>query len=220
MGEIKIGRMVMGVCQTNCYFLYRDGAHDAIVVDPADKGANIYGALQKNGFRVTGILLTHGHFDHIWGLDALRDAANAAAEAEGQEPVKVYAGENERELLKSAEMNVSAAAGRACSTYADVYVKEGQEITLAGMTCKVIATPGHTAGGVCYYFEAAGFLVAGDTLFAESVGRTDFPTGSMSTLVRSIQEKLFVLPEETKVYPGHGESTTIGHEKKYNPYFG
>ncbi len=220
MGEIKIGRMVMGVCQTNCYFLYRDGAHDAIVVDPADKGANIYGALQKNGFRVTGILLTHGHFDHIWGLDALRDAANAAAEAEGQEPVKVYAGENERELLKSAEMNVSAAAGRACSTYADVYVKEGQEITLAGMTCKVIATPGHTAGGVCYYFEEAGFLVAGDTLFAESVGRTDFPTGSMSTLVRSIQEKLFVLPEETKVYPGHGESTTIGHEKKYNPYFG
>lgn len=210
----------MGVCQTNCYFLYRDGAHDAIVVDPADKGANIYGALQKNGFRVTGILLTHGHFDHIWGLDALRDAANAAAEAEGQEPVKVYAGENERELLKSAEMNVSAAAGRACSTYADVYVKEGQEITLAGMTCKVIATPGHTAGGVCYYFEEAGFLVAGDTLFAESVGRTDFPTGSMSTLVRSIQEKLFVLPEETKVYPGHGESTTIGHEKKYNPYFG
>lgn len=220
MGEIKIGRMVMGVCQTNCYFLYRDEAHDAIVVDPADKGANIYGALQKNGFRVTGILLTHGHFDHIWGLDALRDAANAAAEAEGQEPVKVYAGENERELLKSAEMNVSAAAGRACSTYADVYVKEGQEITLAGMTCKVIATPGHTAGGVCYYFEEAGFLVAGDTLFAESVGRTDFPTGSMSTLVRSIQEKLFVLPEETKVYPGHGESTTIGHEKKYNPYFG
>lgn len=210
----------MGVCQTNCYFLYRDGAHDAIVVDPADKGANIYGALQKNGLRVTGILLTHGHFDHIWGLDALRDAANAAAEAEGQEPVKVYAGENERELLKSAEMNVSAAAGRACSTYADVYVKEGQEITLAGMTCKVIATPGHTAGGVCYYFEEAGFLVAGDTLFAESVGRTDFPTGSMSTLVRSIQEKLFVLPEETKVYPGHGESTTIGHEKKYNPYFG
>lgn len=218
MGEIKIGRMVMGVCQTNCYFLYREGEQDAIVVDPADKGANIYGALQKNGFCVAGILLTHGHFDHIWGLDALRDAANAAAETEGLKPVKVYAGENERELLKSAELNVSAAAGRACSTYADVYVKDGQEITIAGMTCKVIATPGHTAGGVCYYFEEAGFLVAGDTLFAESVGRTDFPTGSMSTLVRSVKEKLFVLPDETKVYPGHGESTTIEHEKKYNAF--
>ena len=88
------------------------------------------------------------------------------------------------------------------------------------MTCKVIATPGHTAGGCCYYFEEAGFLLSGDTLFAESVGRTDFPTGSMSTLVRSVRERLFVLPDDTKVYPGHGESTTIGHEKEYNPFLG
>lgn len=218
MAEIKIGRMVLGVCQTNCYFLYRDGAQEAIVVDPADKGANIYGALQKNGFRVAGILLTHGHFDHIWGLDGLRDAANAAAEAEGLTPVKAYACEAERELLKSARLNVSAQAGRACETYADVYVKDGQEITIADMSCKMIATPGHTAGCCCYYFEEAGILVSGDTLFAESVGRTDFPTGSMGTLVRSIKEKLFVLPEETKVYPGHGERTTIGYEKENNPF--
>ena len=147
MAEIKIGRMVLGVCQTNCYFLYREGGQEAIVVDPADKGANIYGALQKNGFRVACILLTHGHFDHIWGLDSLRDAANAAAEADGCEPVKVYACEAERELLKSARLNVSAQAGRACETYADVYVKDGQEIAVADMSCKVIATPGHTAGG-------------------------------------------------------------------------
>ena len=188
------------------------------MVDPADKGANIYAALQKNGFRVAGILLTHGHFDHIWGLDALRDASNAAAEAEGREPVKAYACEAERELLKSPRMNVSEQAGRACATYADVYVKDGEEISLAGMTCKVIATPGHTAGGCCYYFAEAGILVSGDTLFAESVGRTDFPTGSMGTLVRSIKEKLFVLPEDTRVYSGHGESTTIGYEKKNNPF--
>ncbi len=218
MSDLKIGRMVIGVCQTNCYFLYRDGEQDAIVVDPADKGANIYSALQKNGFRVAAILLTHGHFDHIWGLDALRDAANAAAEADGLEPVKVYASEAERDLLKSADLNVSERAGRACTTYADIYLKDGQELTIAGMTCRAIATPGHTAGGMCYYFEEAGLLVAGDTLFAESVGRTDFPTGSMGTLVRSIREKLFVLPDETKVYPGHGESTTIGHEKKYNAF--
>lgn len=218
MGELKIGRMVLGICQTNCYFLYREGEQEAIVVDPGDKGENIYRALQKNGFRVAGILLTHGHFDHIWGLDGLRNAANAAAESEGLEPVLAYACEGERELLKDTGMNVSAQAGRPCSTYADVYVKDGQEITLAGMTCKVIATPGHTAGGCCYYFEEAGILAAGDTLFAESVGRTDFPTGSMGTLVRSIKEKLFTLPEDTRVYPGHGESTTIGHEKKYNPF--
>ena len=218
MGEIKIGRMMMGVCQTNCYFLYRDGEHETIVVDPADKGANIYAALQKNGFRVVGILLTHGHFDHIWGLDALRDAANAAAEADGLEPVKTYACEAERELLKSPRLNVSEQAGRACATFADVYVKDGEEISLAGMNCQVIATPGHTAGGCCYYFKEAGILVSGDTLFAESVGRTDFPTGSMGTLVRSIKEKLFVLPDDTRVYPGHGESTTIGYEKKNNPF--
>lgn len=220
MAEIKIGRMVLGVCQTNCYFLYRDGEHEAIVVDPADRGANIYGALQKNGFRVAGILLTHGHFDHIWGLDGLRDAANAAADAEGLDAVKAYAFEGERELLKSARLNISEEAGRACETYADVYVKDGDEISLAGMSCRAIATPGHTAGGVCYYFEEAGILVSGDTLFAESVGRTDFPTGSMGTLVRSIKDKLFVLPEDTRVYPGHGESTTIGYEKENNPFCG
>lgn len=216
MAEIKIGKMVLGMCQTNCYFLYREGGQDCIVVDPADQGANIFRALQKNGLRVAGILLTHGHFDHIWGLDGLRDAANAAAEEEGT--VKAYACEAEKKLLQDAGLNVSAQAGRPCTTFADVYVKDGQELELAGMRCKLIATPGHTEGGCCYYFEEAGFLLAGDTLFAESVGRTDFPTGSMSRLVRSIREKLFVLPDETKVYPGHGESTTIGHEKAYNPF--
>ena len=220
MGEIKIGRMVLSVCQTNCYFLYRDGEQDAIVVDPADKGNQIYSALQRNGFRVAGILLTHGHFDHIWGLDDLRNAANAAAESDGLESIKVYASEDERELLKSPRLNVSDQMGRPCATYADVYVKDGQELTIAGMTCKVIHTPGHTAGSCCYYFEEAGFLLAGDTIFAESVGRTDFPTGSMGTLVRSIREKLFVLPDDTRVYPGHGDSTTIEHEQKYNPFCG
>ena len=220
MSEIKIGRMVMGVCQTNCYFLYREGEQECIVVDPADQGVSIYDALRRNGFRVTGILLTHGHFDHIWGLDALRDAVNAAAEADGLEPVKAYAMEAEKELLRDAQKNVSEQAGRPCITYADVYLKDGQELTLAGIQCKVIATPGHTVGGCCYYFQEAGILVAGDTLFAESVGRTDFPTGSMSTLVRSVRDKLFVLPEDTKVYPGHGERTTIAHEKEYNPFLG
>ena len=100
----------------------------------------------------------------------------------------------------------------------DRYLKENEEITIADMTCRLIATPGHTVGSCCYYFEEAGILVAGDTLFQESVGRTDLATGSMSALTRSVKEKLFLLPDETKVYPGHGESTTIGHEKEYNPF--
>lgn len=218
MSDIKIGRMVMGAYQTNCYFLYRDISQDVIVFDPGDKGTNIYNALRRNGFKVKAILLTHGHFDHIWGLDELRDAVNAAAESDGLEPVQVYACERERELLKDVRLNVSGQAGRPCSTYADVYMKDGQELTIAGITLRVIETPGHTEGSCCYYAEEAGILVAGDTLFEESVGRSDFPTGSTGTLVRSIQDKLFILPDETKVYPGHGDSTTIGHEKKYNPF--
>lgn len=208
MGKIKIGRMVLGACQTNCYFLYREDCKECIVVDPADQGANIYNALKQNGFEVAGILLTHGHFDHIWGTKDLRELSGAM----------LYALEAERELLQDAHKNVSSQVGRPYTVDADVYVKDGEEITLADMTFQVIATPGHTGGGCCYYLKEAGFLISGDTLFQESVGRTDFPTGSMGTLIRSIKEKLFVLPEEISVYPGHGDSTTIGHEKKYNPF--
>ena len=208
MGEIKIGRMVLGVCQTNCYFLYREDSRDCIFIDPSDKGKGICKALEDKGFHIKGILLTHGHFDHIWGAEDLREATGA----------KLYALAEEKELLENARKNISAQAGRAYTVEADEYLKDGQEMTIADMTFRVIATPGHTVGGCSYYFEEAGFLVSGDTLFQESVGRTDFPTGSMGTLVRSIKEKLFVLPEETKVYPGHGDSTTIGHEKKYNPF--
>lgn len=218
MADIRIGRMVLGVCQTNCYFVYREGEKDAIVIDPPDQGEKIYAALKRNGFTVKAVFLTHGHFDHIWGCEGLL----AAAKEDGPEAeaLKVYACEAEKELLTDAHKNVSAGMHRPYTMEADVYVKDGEEITVAGMTCKLIATPGHTAGGCCYYFEEAGVLVSGDTLFQESVGRTDFPTGSMSTLVRSIKEKLFVLPDDTLVYPGHGDSTTIGYEKQYNPFLG
>ena len=210
MANLKIGRLMLGMCQTNCYFIYEEGKSEVIFIDPADKGEYIFEVLQNNGFSVAGILLTHGHFDHIWGVKELKEKSGA----------KVYAFEGEREVCNNANLNVSAQVGRAYSVDADVYVKDGEEITIAGMTCKVIATPGHTEGSCCYYFEEAGILLSGDTLFAESVGRTDLPTGSMSTLVRSIKEKLFVLPKETKVYPGHGEATVIEYEKQYNPFCG
>ena len=177
MGEIKVGRMVLGMCQTNCYFLYREGEKQTIVVDPADKGANIYNALEKNGFQVAGILLTHGHFDHIWGLEELKTAANLAAQTAGREPVKVYAGEAERLLLNSPELNVSERAGRACGVTADVYVEAGDEITLAGMTCQVITTPGHTAGGCCYYFKEGGFAFIGRYAVCGICGENGFPDG-------------------------------------------
>lgn len=208
MAETKIGRIVLGVAQTNCYFLYLEGSKDCIVIDPADQGGNIHKALERNGFQVKAILLTHGHFDHIWGTKELRELSGA----------KLYALDEEKELLGNARKNVSAQTGRPYTVEADVYVKDGEELTLAGLHFRVIATPGHTQGSCCYYFPEAGFLVSGDTLFQESVGRTDLPTGSGSMLVRSVREKLFPLPEDTKVYPGHGDSTTIGFEKKYNPF--
>ncbi|MDY2700259.1 MAG: MBL fold metallo-hydrolase [Lachnospiraceae bacterium] len=208
MADLKIGRIVMGICQTNCYFVYEEGRTDVIVFDPADKGDYIYQALKEKGFLVKAILLTHGHFDHIWGVEKLKELSGA----------KVYAYEGEKEVCESASVNVSKNAGRACEIKADEYVRDGEEITVAGISCQLLATPGHTKGSCCYYFEKDKLLISGDTLFQESVGRTDLPTGSMSSLVRSVREKLMILPEDVKVYPGHGESTTIGHEKELNPF--
>ena len=208
MAEIKIGKMVIGSYQTNCYFVYREDTKKAVIIDPADGGAKIYSALERNGFTVEAILLTHAHFDHIWGSKELREHSGA----------KIYALEEEKALCENSHNNVSEWAGRAYTVVADEYVKDGAVLSFDEIEFQVIATPGHTIGSCCYYVEKAGFLISGDTLFYESTGRTDFPTGSMGSIVRSIKEKLFVLPEDTIVYPGHGESTTIGHEKKYNPF--
>ena len=208
MADLKIGRMVIGSVQTNCYFVYREGSNDVIFFDPADKGDYIYEALKEKGLSVKGILLTHGHFDHIWGCNRLRELSGAP----------IYAYEEEKALCENAATNVSEQVGRPYTVIPDRYLKDGEEITIAGMACRLIATPGHTVGSCCYYFEEAGMLIAGDTLFEESVGRTDLATGSAGTLVRSIKEKLFILPDDTRVYPGHGDITTIGHEKQYNPF--
>ncbi|NLL77737.1 MAG: MBL fold metallo-hydrolase [Clostridiales bacterium] len=208
MAKLKIGRMVLGMCQTNCYFVYKEGSGEVIFIDPADSGDYIYNTLKEKGFQVKGILLTHGHFDHIWGSKRLRELTGA----------KIYAYKEEKALCENAVNNVSEQAGRAYTVVPDVYLEDDEEITIAGMTCRLIATPGHTVGGCCYYFEEDGMLISGDTLFQESVGRTDLPTGSTSTLIRSIKERLFALPDAVKVYPGHGDSTEIGLEKKYNPF--
>lgn len=210
--NLRIGRMVIGAVQTNCYFVYdedQEGSEkDVLFFDPADKGAYIYDQLKSKGFRVAAIFLTHAHFDHIWGVQELR----------GKSGAKVYAYEAEQPLCESSATNVSARVGKPCTIKPNGYLKDGEEITVAGMTCQVIATPGHTIGSCCYYFKEAGILISGDTLFQESVGRTDLPTGSGGQLGRSIKEKLMPLPDDTKVYPGHGDMTTIGHERAYNPF--
>lgn len=208
MSDIKIGKITLGVCQTNTYFIYREGSSDIIVFDPADRGEYLFSKFQEKGFNVAAILLTHGHFDHILGIEDLQKHTDA----------KLYASEDEAELAKDIELNCSQMFRRECSVNPDILFSDGEKVTLADIELEVIKTPGHTVGGCCYYIEEAGFLISGDTLFLESVGRTDLPTGSMGTLIRSIKEKLFILPDETIVYPGHGPSTTIEHEKEYNPF--
>ena len=143
MADLKIGRIMLGICQTNCYFVYREGSSQALVFDPADKGDYIYNGLKEKGFTVAAILLTHGHFDHIWGVEALKELSG----------VKVYAYEEEREVCENASVNVSKGAGRPCIVQADTYLKDGEERTIEGISFKLLATPGHTKGSCCYYFE-------------------------------------------------------------------
>ncbi|MBQ3105202.1 MAG: MBL fold metallo-hydrolase [Lachnospiraceae bacterium] len=205
---MKIASLVLGMTQTNTYYLHLQDSKEVLVVDPADRGDYIYERITSQGLRVAAVLLTHGHFDHILGCQKLKELSGAP----------VYAFEEEREVLESDRLNVSREVGRSFTMKADVYLKEDEEVTLAGMTFRLVATPGHTKGSCCFYFEEEQVLISGDTLFQGSVGRTDLPTGSGGTLYRSLKEKLMCLPEETKVYPGHGDSTTIGEEKRYNPY--
>ena len=132
--------------------------------------------------------------------------------------VKIYAAENEANVLQDMHLNLSQMFGIPCKVAADVLLKDGEVCTVENMSFQVITTPGHTEGSCSFYFEEDDCLISGDTLFEGSVGRTDFPTGSMSVLVRSIKQKLFKLPDATTVYPGHGGATTIGWEKSNNPF--
>lgn len=206
---MKIDRFVIGPVGTNCYIVRNDDTDECFVTDPAACPLELVGHIRREGVNVKAVLLTHGHFDHIMGLDDFLK----------EFPVPVYAFSEEKPLLESAELNSSLGMfGRPYTFSGAEYVSDGQILHIAGFEIRVIHTPGHTAGGCCYYIPAENVLISGDTLFRASVGRTDLPTGSMGDLVRSVREKLFVLPEETKVYPGHMEETTIGYEKKYNPF--
>ncbi len=207
MGQTMMQMVPAGSMRTNCYFIYDDDTKEMLLVDPAGEADKLTRLITEHGLKPVAILLTHGHFDHIGAVDEIRGAYG----------IPVYCHEAEKQILENVEYNLSTWMGAGFTVKPDEFLTDGQEITLAGFSIKVIATPGHTKGSCCYYFVEDGFLISGDTLFQESYGRTDFPTGSMSELARSIREKLFVLPEETPVYSGHGEPTTIAHEKRYNP---
>lgn len=208
MNQLNLETIVLGMVQTNCYIISSPQLKEAIVIDPADNPARILQYLKANDLVCKGILLTHGHFDHILAARELSEATGAP----------IHAHEAEAALLSDPLMNASSEIRRECSLKPEVLLKDQELLNLAGFPIKVIHTPGHTGGGVCYYFNGYGVLFSGDTLFYEDIGRSDLPTGNHKQLVESIVNKLMILEDMVRVYPGHGISTTIGHERENNIY--
>ena len=203
---MKVEYFVVGPIDVNCYVISDDNGIGA-VIDPGGNAERILAYIKKENLDIRYVLNTHGHGDHIGADDAVRDGTGA--------PLYIHAAD--ADMLTDARKNLSAFMGyQALARPADVLLHGGEEITVGDIKLKVVCTPGHSAGGVC--FVGDGFVFSGDALFADSIGRTDFPGGSQSELVSSIKRELMVLPDETEVYPGHGPKTTIGWERVYNPY--
>ena len=206
---MKVEKFVLGSVGTNCYIVVNEGTKECFLVDLATYSQEMVNYIKKSGYQVKGILLTHGHFDHIMGIEEFIDEI----------PTTVYAHEEEEEYLKDPVLNFSTVLGnKEYSVNEVVFLKELQSFRLAGFEIRILHIPGHTPGGCAYYLPEEGVVFTGDTLFSGSVGRTDFPGGDSELLINSIKDKLLVLPEDTGVYPGHVEATTIGREKKMNPF--
>ena len=200
---MEIKRLVLGYIGVNCYLVSTEKA--ALVIDPGYESAEAEQFLNQNSHKERLILLTHAHFDHIGGAEALSQKTG----------VKIAAGEFDVPDIESGELNrmMFAEIEPFC---VDMPLRADEIITVGDLEIKVIFTPGHTKGGVCFYIN--GVLFSGDTLFCESIGRTDFPGGSFETLKESVKMLYSTLPENTPVLSGHGEETTIEHEKRCNPY--
>ena len=206
---MKVGKVLLPAAAENCYVAINEQTNESIIIDPGSAAERIKNAVAQTGTTPVAILLTHGHFDH----------AGEAATIAKEYNIKIYAHEAQEEELKNPSLNLSGAMFGSSESYkADCFLKDDQEMDLAGMHFKCLFTPGHTPGGCCFYFPDAGVVFTGDTLFCGSVGRTDFPGGSMSQLVNSIRSKLMTLPDDTICYPGHNTPTTIEEERIYNPY--
>ena len=201
--------LAVGPIMANCFIAGCEDTHEAVVIDPGDEADRILLSLAESKLKVKYILNTHGHFDHVAANKKMKDATGA--------DLIIHA------LDASMLSQISASAtmwGLSAddSPPPDQTVEEGDIINFGNLSLKVIHTPGHTQGGISFYVDDCVFV--GDTLFAGSIGRTDFPGGNFETLIASIREKLFRLADDTRVLTGHGPETTIGSEKQYNPFAG
>lgn len=209
MADINVGCLTIGMLDNNTYFLHREGEYDCIIIDPARDGELFVTRLREKGLTIKAIFLTHAHFDHLLGVEGI----------EKLEQVPIYGGKDDEDKFMDPKLNQSVKVNKEIKIKLDHAVSEGDIIEIGSMKCKVLSTPGHTSGSICFYFEEEGMLFSGDTLFRETYGRTDFETGSDKEIRESVQ-RLLTLPPETIVYPGHNDFTTIEHERQFNPLAG
>ena len=201
---MELKTYTLGYMGVNSYILFDKEKGKAAVFDAPAEPEKILCFLNQHNLQLEYIFLTHGHFDHIGALDVLKAATNA----------KIVIHNDEEKYLNDSSLNLTFEP--LPEVFADILANDGDIFEFCGTEIKVIHTPGHTVGGVCYYFDDN--LICGDTLFQGSIGRFDFPLGDFATEIKSIKERIMILPDDTKVYPGHGLSTTVGIERKENPY--
>jgi len=210
--ELEVRGVVVGLFRENCWIIGSRQRGEACCIDPGDEPEEILKLANDMGVKITRIVASHAHLDHIMAARAVVEATRA--------PFLMHA----MDLPIAAGMPEAALRwfGQTVAPAPDVtsYPVDGDDLEVAGVTLKVIHTPGHTMGSLCLYAADAGLLFSGDTLFRESIGRTDLPGGSTEQILESIQTRLFALPDETRVLPGHMQETTIGHERAHNPFVG
>ena len=200
----------VGPIMANCFILGCSETREAAVIDPGDEDEKILMALADEKLKLKYIINTHGHFDHVAANKPMKQATNA----------EILIHEADSPMLSQlSNMAVSFGLSAENSPPADKFIKEGDIISFGNISLKVLHTPGHSMGSVSLYNQKEKTVFAGDTLFAGSIGRTDLPGGNYNTLIKNVREKIFSLGDDVKVYPGHGPETTVGTEKKFNPFF-
>jgi len=205
----RVHTIVVGPFAVNCYLLWNEATAEAVIIDPGDEAELITAEMDQFNLTPRAILLTHGHGDHIAAISNLKEKFD----------LPLYIGQGEEKMLADPSANISAYFDQPIvAPVPDHLVADEQVLMVAGIRLAVLSTPGHTAAGVCYFEEKAGRLFSGDTLFAGSIGRTDLGGGDFNRLIRSIREKILVLPDNVVVYPGHGPRTTVGAERTSNPF--